>query len=202
MKAILPYIVAIVCLCAGCSTPPSRPPDPLARAILGLSQLPRANKQAAAIRADTATLFPSRSQAVSLGLLHFQQQKARWPTTPEELRIHLVAAYPEAAPPAKEFADLTFYSSMETDIIFGFRRAGLPDETYRLSSDGEVRFSLQPQIADSLAASALTAAPPDTSTPDAPPVPAEKAYDWGEVAGLIFLDILKAVIQDQASLHR
>lgn len=174
---LYPLGIIISLFLAGCASQPPPPPksDPLVSVVSGmvaLAQMAEASKQAPAIRADTAGLFPARSQAIALSLVSFRSERKQWPTSKDELRAFLVAAYPNATPPEREFTELKLVSTTDEDISFGFSRAGIPDENYRLTRDGVISFPLS-----------LHRAKPNV-------VPATTSdFNWADLAARLFIEL-------------
>jgi len=165
-------------LTCGCATQPPPPPRPdplvsLANVLIAFDQTAKAAKQAPAIRADTAVLFPSRSQAIALSLLAYRAQTKAWPATKDDLRLFLAKNFPQDAPPESELADLQLNPTAAASLRFSFTRAGLPDEAYVLNEDGTISFSL------TLAPHRLAALQPASSS----------RYSWGDFAAHLFIEL-------------
>ena len=140
-----------------------------------LGQTSQAAKRAPAIRADTAVLFPSRSQAIALGLLAFKAEAKSWPTTKEELGEFFRKHYKEAAPPESELADLSLTPSSAGAICFSFVRPGILNESYVLTPDGIISFLLTIKPAQ---AKEISAQPEQTN-----------AFAWGDLAARLFVEL-------------
>lgn len=179
MKYFLPSLICVALLC-GCASQPQPPPkpDPLERVLTGLvalSQVSQANKQVSGIRADTTTLFPSRSQAVALGLVSYRLEIGRWPTTKEELEAFFVSNYKMDAPPSGELSDLTLRAFDDERLEFALKREGLPDERYTITKSAVISFPIRP------------ARPEPVTTSNTQPRTSE--FPWGDFAARLFIEL-------------
>jgi hypothetical protein len=179
MRRIIPFAL-VSGLFSGCTSQPPPPPKPdllttLFQGVVALQQVASASKQSAAIRADTAVLFPSRSQAIALGLLLYRFERNHWPATIADLQNAFTSSFPQAVPPDAEFEDLRFFASNEDKITFGFVRPGLGDERYELSANGTISFSLEPKPS-SLPAVATAPAP-------------DRGFPWSDLVAQIFIQL-------------
>lgn len=183
-RLIKSVLVGASCgLFTGCVSQPPPPPKPdIAEAIVGMAkgfaEISRAiesSKQASAIRNDTAVLFPSRSQAIALGMLAYRAETKDWPASSEDLRAFFVKRYGDAAPPESELADLRLELTAAESIHFSFVRPGLRNERYSLAADGTISFSLTPTP---------EAPAPSPRQPDQP-----SAYRWNEFTSRLFVEL-------------
>lgn len=144
-------------------------------AVVTLGQMAQASKQAPAIRTDTSVLFPSRSQAIALGLLSFRGENKAWPATKEALGEFFRKEYKEAAPPESELADLSLTPAPAGAICFSFVRPGIPNETYLLTPDGTISFALTLK--------------PSPAKVSAAPSGQTNSFAWGDLAARLFVEL-------------
>lgn len=183
-RLIKSVLVGASCgLFAGCVSQPPPPPKPdmaeaivrMAKGFAAISQAAEASKQASAIRNDTAVLFPSRSQAIALGMLAYRAETKDWPASSEALRAFFVKRYGDEAPPECELADLRLEIVAADSIHFSFVRPGLSNERYSLAADGTISFSLTPT--------------PEAPAPAPRPPDQPNAYRWNEFTARLFVEL-------------
>lgn len=177
-RIFLPALSLVLAGCANQQPPPPPKTDPLTAMVSVVSavgQMAQAAKQAPAIRADTAVLFPSRSQAIALGLLSYRMEGGVWPSTRDDLRAFFGERFKDDAPPVSEFDDLKLQAVADGRLSFGFTRPGLYDEQYVLSPDGTISFVLPVQT------------PHEAVTPPSPR-PAS-GFPWGEIVARLFVEL-------------
>lgn len=147
----------------------------MAKGFTAIRQAAEASKQASAIRNDTAVLFPSRSQAVALGMLAYRAETKAWPASGEDLHAFFTKRYGDAAPPESELADLRLELTAAESIHFSFVRPGLGNERYSLAADGTISFSLTPK--------------PEVPVPPPEQPNQPNAYRWNEFTARLFVEL-------------
>ncbi|MBC8039288.1 MAG: hypothetical protein H7Y06_01975 [Opitutaceae bacterium] len=147
----------------------------MAKGFTAISQTVEASKQASAIRNDTAVLFPSRSQAIALGMLAYRAETKTWPASSEDLHAFFIKHYRDAAPPESELADLRLELTAAESIHFSFVRPGLSNERYSLTTDGTISFSLTPK--------------PEMPVPSPGQPNQPNAYLWNEFTARLFVEL-------------
>ena len=155
-------------------------PQDLLGTMVAFAAAAQASKQAPAVARDTAVLFPSRSQAIALGLLTFRGEKNAWPASKDELREFFDERFKEAAPPAPEFGGLRLENAPDDKVAFGFARPGLADERYLLSPDGTISFALTPGV---------PVPGPRTAIVTAPVAQQPSGFPWGELAARLLVEV-------------
>lgn len=188
LNSVIGALGAVSLLLSGCVSKPQPPPPPpqpdpvvqMANAMVAIAKVSQASRQAPAIRADTAVIFPVRAQAIALGLLAYRAEAKVWPVNKGELLTFFAKNFAALAPSESDLADLSLALAANGEISFSFPRPSLNAERYTLTPEGTISFSLLSYVE---APAALTTQASPTTTSATP------SFLWGDFAARLFVEI-------------